>query len=327
MNVNDGTASESRRRHLGRFRTLLVSAPVWIAVVLLFLLASAISPAFMSVGELRNIFQITAFLGIAAIGQTIALMVGGIDLSIGGVVTLTNILATSLMDGRNGAILPSIGACLLGGILIGLVNGTLIAYLRVTPMIATLSTNSILFGIALVYTGGAPHGSAAPLFIPIGQGHIGSVPASGVSWIVVALAMAYVLRRTVFGRWVYAVGANPVAARLMGVPVQPVLLASYVLSSLMAVLCGLLITAYIGNPSLGIGDQFLLTSVAAAVVGGTALTGGVGSVVSTIGGALFIMEANSFTNIAHMSTGTQFIVQGVIIALSVLVYRSVLSAN
>ena len=311
----------------GWLRALAVRSPVWIAVALLFLLASSISPAFMSLEEVRNIFQVTAFLGVTAIGQTIALMVGGIDLSIGGMVTLTNILATSVMDGHNSAILPAVGACLLAGVLVGLINGVLIAYLRVTPMIATLSTNSILFGVALVYTGGAPHGSAAPLFAPVGQGHIGGVPASGLSWIIVALIMSYVLTRTVFGRWVYAVGANPVAAGLMGVPVQPVLLGAYTLSSLMAVLGGLLITAYIGNPSLGIGDQFLLTSVAAAVVGGTALTGGIGSIISTIGGALFIMEANSFTNITHMSTGTQYIVQGVIIALSVLVYRFVLRTN
>lgn len=324
----------SDRAHWGRrqsggawLRALATRGPVWIAVVLLFVLASAISPAFMSVEEVRNIFQVTAFLGIAAIGQTIALMVGGIDLSIGGVVTLTNILAASVMDGRNAAIPLAVLVTLLAGIAVGLVNGTLIAYLGVTPMIATLSTNSILFGVALVYTGGAPHGSAAPSFVPIGQGHIAGVPASGLSWIVVALVVAYVLTRTVFGRWVYAVGANPVAARLMGVPVQPVLLAAYSLSSLMAVLGGLLITAYIGNPSLGIGDQFLLTSVAAAVVGGTALTGGIGSIVSTIGGALFIEEANSFTNIAHMSTGTQYIVQGVIIALSVLVYRFALRTD
>ncbi len=148
--------------------------------------------------------------------------------------------------------------------------------------------------------------------MPFGQGHIGGFPASGLSWIIVALIVAYVLTRTVFGRWVYAGGANPVAVELMGVPMQPVLLGAYTLSSLMAALGGLLITAYIGNPSLGIGDQFLLTSAAAAVVGGTALTGGIGSIISTVGGALLIMEANSFTNIAHMSTGTQYIAQGVV---------------
>lgn len=308
----------------GILRRMLTGAPVWAAVVLLYLLASVVSPAFLSANEMRNIFQVTSFLGVVSIGQTIALLVGGVDLSIGGVVTLTNILAAAQMNGNDAAIPAAVAICLVAGIGVGVINGVLVALLRVTPLIATLSTNSILFGLALVYTGGAPHGTVAPGFQPLGQGRIWTLPVSAFCWIVLALGMAFLLRRTVFGRWVYAVGANPVAARLMGVPVRTVLLAAYALSAFTAVLGGLLITAYIGNPSLGIGDQFLLTSVAAAVVGGTALTGGVGSIVSTIGGALFITEANSFTNIARMSTGTQFIAQGAIIAFSVLVYRAVM---
>ena len=135
------------------------------------------------------------------------------------------------------------------------------------------------------------------------------------------LAVAFLLHRTIFGRQLYAVGANTTAAEMMGVAVQKVLMAGYMLSATMAVLGGLLLTSYIGSPSLGIGDQFLLTSIAATVVGGTALSGGVGSVINTIGGTLFITELNSFTNIVHVSTGVQFVLQGTVIALSVLTYR------
>lgn len=305
-------------------RRAFTGAPVWAAVVLLYLLASAVSPAFLSGNEVRNIFQVTSFLGVVAIGQTVALLVGGVDLSIGGVVTLTNILCAAVMNGDNGAIAGAVALCIGIGIGVGLLNGVLVAHLGVTPLIATLSTNSILFGLALVYTGGAPHGAVAPGFELLGQGRLWTLPVSAFCWVALALVMAFLARRSVFGRWIYATGANPVAATLMGVPVRAVLVAAYALSAFIAVLGGLLITAFIGNPSLGIGDQFLLTSVAAAVVGGTALTGGIGSIVSTVGGALFITEANSFTNIAHMSTGTQFIVQGAIIASSVLVYRAVL---
>jgi ribose transport system permease protein len=107
----------------------------------------------------------------------------------------------------------------------------------------------------------------------------------------------------------------------MGVPVNQVIIGAYVLSAVMAALGGLLLTSYIGSPSLGIGDQFLLTSIAATVVGGTALSGGIGSVLNTIGGTLFITELNSFTNIVQVSTGVQFVLQGTVIALSVLMYR------
>jgi ribose/xylose/arabinose/galactoside ABC-type transport system permease subunit len=133
--------------------------------------------------------------------------------------------------------------------------------------------------------------------------------------------MVWLTRKTIFGRRLYAVGANPEAARLVGIAVRRTVTAAYILSSVMAALGGLLLTSYIGSPSLGIGDQFLLTSIAAVVVGGTALNGGVGSVLATIGGTLFITELNSFTNIVSVSTGTQFVLQGAIIALSVLLYR------
>ncbi len=125
-----------------------------------------------------------------------------------------------------------------------------------------------------------------------------------------------------FGRRLYAVGANPTAARLMGVRVEAITISAYVLSAVLAAIGGLLMTAYIGAPSLGIGNEFLLTSVAAVVVVGTALTGGVGSVIATIGGAIFITELNSFTNVIRITTGTQMSLQGAVIAASVILYRS-----
>ncbi len=136
-------------------------------------------------------------------------------------------------------------------------------------------------------------------------------------------SVAWASRKTVYGRWLYATGANPAAARLMGVPVTAVVISAYVASAVLAAIGGLLFTAYIGAPSLGIGNQFLLTSIAAVVVGGTALTGGIGSVVATIGGTIFITELNSFTNVIRVTTGTQMVLQGAIIALSVILYRSI----
>jgi len=236
---------------------------------------------------------------------------------------MTNIVATSLMLGQNDRIAPAVLACLLIGVLVGAINGALVAILRVAPIIATLAMNSILFGAALVYTGGAPHGASAPAFDFLGQGSVFGLPASALCWLLVTAVLAFALRRTTYGRWLYAVGANARAARLMGVPTRAVLVTAYMLSAVLAVLGGLLVTAYIGNPSLGVGNQFLLTSVVAVVVGGTALTGGVGSVAATIAGALFVTELTSFTNIAQASTGVQYVIQGVLIALSVIAYRMI----
>ena len=296
---------------------------VWFAVAALFVISGLISPAMFHFSQVLNVLQVAAFLGVLATGQTLALLIGGIDLSQAGMVTLVNIVSTSLMLGTNGNIAEAVLVSLAVAALIGLCNGIVIVFLKVTPLIATLAMNSILFGAALVYTGGAPHGEAAPGFEWIGAGNLFGVPVSMIFWLVIALLVAWASRKTVYGRWLYATGANATAARLMGVPVTAVVISAYVASAMLAAIGGLLFTAYIGAPSLGIGNQFLLTSIAAVVVGGTALTGGVGSVIATIGGTIFITELNSFTNVIRVTTGTQMVLQGAIIALSVVLYRSI----
>jgi ribose transport system permease protein len=296
-------------------------SPIWFAALLLYAVSGLFSPGMFQVQQVLNILQVSAFLGLIATGQTLALLVGGIDLSVAGVVTMVNIVATSVMAGRDSALLLGLLLCLLLSCLVGLINGLLITWLRVTPLVATLGVNSILFGSALVYTGGAPHGGISPGFAFFGQGHLTGFPVSTICWLLVAFFTAWIMRATVLGRQLYAVGANSAAARLVGMRVYQVTIAAYVLSSVLAGLGGLLLTSYIGSPSLGIGDQFLLSSIAATVVGGTALTGGIGSVIGTIGGTLFITELASFTNVVHVSTGTQFVLQGAVIACSVLLYR------
>jgi ribose/xylose/arabinose/galactoside ABC-type transport system permease subunit len=242
-------------------------------------------------------------------------------------ITLTNIVATSVMLGQPENIPLAVGFCLFLALLAGLLNGILVVVIGITPLVATLGANSILFGAALVYTGGAPRGEAAAAFEAIGTGKLLGIPAPTLIWVALAVVLFALTRMTVFGRWLYATGANPAAARLMGVPVERVIVGAYGISAVMAALGGLLLTAYVGSPSLGIGNQFLLTSVAAVVVGGAALTGGVGGVLATVGGAIFITELNSFTNIVRVTTGTQFVLQGAIIVLSVIAYRRLSGAS
>jgi ribose/xylose/arabinose/galactoside ABC-type transport system permease subunit len=300
---------------------------VWLAVIGLYVVSGLISPAMFQWSQLLNILQVASFLGVIALGQTFVVLTGGIDLSQAGIVTLTNIVATSLMLGLNDNIVIAVFACLAIAAMAGVANGILVTVIGITPLIATLGTNSILFGAALVYTGGAPRGEAAPAFELIGTGTVLGIPNPTLIWLAIGLAMAWLTRATVFGRWLYATGANTEAAAMAGVPVERVTVAAYALSSLLAAAGGLLLTAYIGSPSLGIGNPFLFTAIAAVVVGGAALTGGVGSMIATIGGAVFITELNSFTNIIRVSSGTQFMVQGFIIIASVLIYRRLSGAR
>jgi len=309
-------------KRIDTFNRFLRSAgAVWIAVILLYIVSGLVSPAMYQTSQVMNILQVAAFLGVIALGQTMVILVGGIDLSQAGTITLINIVATSLMLGQSENIAIALIACLALALVIGLLNGLLVIIVGITPLVATLGMNSILFGAALVYTGGAPRGDVAPAFEVLGTGDVLGLPAPALIWLVVAVALFALTRMSVFGRWLYATGANPNAAALMGVPVERVTVGAYVFSSVLAAFGGLLLTAYVGSPSLGIGNQFLLTSVAAVVVGGTALTGGVGGILATVGGAIFITELTSFTNIVRVTSGTQFVIQGGIIILSVLVYR------
>jgi ribose transport system permease protein len=156
---------------------------VWIAVILLYLVSGLISPGMFQISQALNILQIAAFLGIVAIGQTLALLVGGIDLSVAGVVTMSNIVVTSLVIGRSDTLVPALVISLLLAAAVAFLNGLLITLARVTPLVATLGTNSILFGAALVYTGGAPHGSISPLFAVCGQGtSLGYRSARSAGW-------------------------------------------------------------------------------------------------------------------------------------------------
>lgn len=298
---------------------------VWIAAISLYLISGFISPAMFQLGQVLNILQVASFLGVIAAGQTIAVLTGGIDLSQAGVVTLTNIVATSIMLSQPENIPAAIVVVLVLALLVGLANGFLVTAVGVTPLIATLGMNSVLFGAALVYTGGAPSGGTPVEFQVIGTGSLFGIPNPALIWLGLSLGLLVLTRRTSYGRRLYATGANPRAAEMMGVNVGRTIVSAYVLSALMAALGALLLTAYVGAPSLGIGNQFLLTAVAAVVVGGAALTGGSGSVVATMGGAIFITELSSFTNIIQVSTGTQFVIQGALILVSVLVYRALVA--
>lgn len=302
-------------------RGLAEIGAIWIAVLGLYALAALISPPMLQLGQVFNILQVAAFLGVIALGQFVVVLSGGIDLSQAGVVTLTNIVATSVILGQDAMVLPAVALCLGLALGIGFLSGIMVAVFGITPLVATLGMNALLFGAALVYTGGAPRGAGAPALDVIGNGNLAGLPVSTLIWLGLAAALWAVMRGTVLGRWLYAVGGNARAAHMMGVPVERVTVTAYVLSALMAACGGLLLTAYVGNPSLGIGNPYLFTSVAAVVVGGAALSGGIGSVPATVGGAIFITVLGSFTNIVRVSTGAQFIIQGALILISVYAYR------
>ena len=291
---------------------------IWIGLIALYIVSVLLAPSMLSFTHLLNLLQIASFLGVVALGQTLVILSGGIDLSVSGVIMMTNVLICYFMNGDSSNTLIALAICTVAAIIAGVINGLLITKLKVIPLICTLAMSQILFGFALIFTGGLPRGSVGAEFSVIGTGRLFSViPVSFIIWFALAIGLYLLLRKTVFGRKVYAVGANDKASWASGISVAGTSIKIYVISALTAMVTGLLISAYVNIPSFGVGDPYALNSVAAVVVGGTLLTGGVGSVISTVGGVLFVSQINALTNVLNVSTGGQLLIQGAIIIIGV----------
>lgn len=294
---------------------------VYFALLLLVIVLGIFSPSSAAPSNLLNLVRQGATIGLVAIGQTIVLINGGLDLSVGSTVILADVMAAQMINGREDAVLPVVLLVLGVGLLIGFVNGIVITRFNVTPFIATLGMNFIVFGAALVYSGGAPRGSIPDSMRFWGNGFIaGTIPMAAMVWVVVTFIAALLLTRTTMGRRLVAAGANPQAARLSGVAVQQVGLVAYVISGFMAAAGGLMLVAYVGVGTLEVGQDFLLGSIAAAVIGGTPFEGGRGTLWGTFGGVLFLMVLYSILTVLALPTSGRRIAEGLIILIAIALY-------
>ncbi len=296
---------------------------IFFALLLLLILLSVISPRSTEVGNLLNMVRQGATIGLVAIGQTVVLITGGLDLSVGSVVILADVMAAQMINGQEAMVLPVIALVLAIGAGIGLANGILVTRFRVTPFIATLGTNLIVFGAALVYSGGAPRGSIPESMRFWGNGFIGGVfPAAALIWIAVTIVVALLIGRTTFGRRLVAVGANRRAAYLSGVNDARTVMLAYVFSGFMAAAGGLMLVAFIGVGTLEVGTDFLLGSIAAVVIGGTPFEGGRGTIWGTFGGVLFLTVVYSVLTVLALPTSGRRIVEGLIILGAIYLYSN-----
>lgn len=291
---------------------VLVAAIVIEAVVF-----AAIAPGFASVDNAVNVALSIAVTGILAVGMTAVIITGGIDLSVGSVVALTGVAGAMAAAGATGApASASIVAALAVGLVSGVVNGTLVAYLRVQPFIATLAMLTIARGAAFILSGGRSIGDLAPSFGLLGRSVPLGVPAPVIVMVVVMLAGSFVLRRTVFGRHVYAIGGNPEAAWLAGVRTQRALWIVYLLNGVLAGLAGLTLASRLGAGVPNSGLQYELDVIAAVVVGGTSLAGGRGTIMGTLWGTVFIGVLTNGLNLANVDPYVQKVALGVVILIA-----------
>lgn len=293
-------------------------------LALLVLVTGVVEPGYFSVRGVRNTLLLAAPVGILAAAQTILMLTRGIDISVAMVGTLAAYVVGNQAAGAG--VGPAIVIGLAAGALVGVVNGLVVGIFRVHPLIVTLAMSAILLGLLTQWAQGFLRGgTAVPGFVrTVGSGSFPGnlVPYNAVVWAAVAVVVIVGLRRTGLGRMVYAIGDNPVAARLAGVRAWQVLLAVYAFSGFLAALAGMLIAGQTGAVDLRLAEQFLLPSVAAAVIGGTSLFGGVGAYSGTILGALILSVLDRMLNFLDATQAVKQVVFGVIVLVLAWAYAA-----
>jgi ribose transport system permease protein len=291
-------------------------------VLLLLLLGSLYSPSFLSPDYLLQQLKVASFLGVIATGAFIVILLGQIDLSVPWVVATGGMMAaaaTAYGAAGEALAIPFGVAC---GIALGLVNGVGVAYLRIPSMIITLATNAVAQGLMVVHTGGfSPQdsASAAMRFLATGETFFG-LPNALIVWALIGGGAMFLLSRTVYGRYVYAIGNRERAAYLSGVDTRRVVMAAFAISGGLAAFGGVLLAGYASKAAQAMGDPYLLPAIAAVVLGGASILGGRGSYAGTVAGVLLVTLLQSILSVMQMPEAGRQIVYGVVIAVMLLVY-------
>jgi ribose transport system permease protein len=295
--------------------------PIWPATALLFLISPLLARGSLEPSTLSGLAPFAAILAIASIGQTLVVQQRGLDLSIPGVVSLATVIITLVPDGDDAllpvALLLTFGACGLAGLL----SGVAVTRFGITPLIATLGVNALLIGAVLQLTGGTSKAIAAPALDAFAFGKTVGIPNTVLVALVALAVVSFIVRATLVGRRFVAVGANPAAALAAGIRVRAYEASAYVIAALFGGLAGILLAGYVGTPGLLAGEQYLLPSIAAVVLGGTSLVGGRGSVVATAVGAVFLVQLQSVVRGMGAPASVQLIILGLIIGLGMAARR------
>lgn len=314
------TAPAPRTRRRPGHTALLQRYGIYVALVLLMLVASVLAPAFYSRGNLLSLSRTAAVLALVTIGQTFVVLGGGIDLSVGGVMAMTTIIAADITHGKNDKVLVAVLVALALSSAVGLLNGLLVTWRQIPPFVGTLGMLVLLDGARLAYTKGVPSGAIPPLLQSLGKGNTLGIPTGVLIALAAVLVAWLVLKSGGFGRALYATGSNPVASRLSGVHVDRVVIGTYVISSLLAGVAGILLSGYIGYVDRYIGRGFDLDSIAAVAVGGVSLAGGSGTVTGSLGGVLLVTILVNLVLLLNLNVQLQLVVKGLVIVGAVALY-------
>ena len=295
---------------------------VYAIMILMLIFGNIAVPGFISTNNIAVILREMSFLGICAIGQTLAILTGGIDLSLSNTLLLCNIMSAYIVSGSDKNVPAALLVCLLVSTAIGLVNFAGVYLLHIPAMIMTLASGSAVYGIAYIYCDGAPKGKSSPFTSDlVNSRFLGTINWTTVIWLILSVVIIIVLKYSVFGRSVYAIGVNPVTASYSGISVPKTLAVIYILSSVLAGFTGFLFLGYTGTAYLSTGATYNMDSIASVVIGGTSIAGGSGGYLGTVAGVGIMTILTSLLTAMAVPQAGKDIVQGIlIIVLLITVY-------
>jgi ribose transport system permease protein len=320
----DRTATSMPRPpfHVRHADVLRYALPAYVCLVIIVLVTQFwLGRAVFSLPYWNALFVLSSFLAVLALGQGTVILTGGLDLSVPWTIGLCGILLAGMVSGSDAALVYALPLVLLIACLIGLANGIGIVYLGISPIVMTLAMNGILQGAALLYSQGTPAGFSSPMLRWFMTGRIGFVTPVVLFLVVFVAVAVLLLSRTSFGRRVYGIGNGVRAAKLSGIAVDRTLILVYVLSAFCAGLVGVMLTGFSGQASLGMGDEYLLPSIAVVVVGGALITGGRGHYLGMLGGVLLLTALQMLLAGTNLPYATRAILYGLVVLGAVMALR------
>lgn len=292
---------------------------IMLVLLLLVVLLSVLSPVFLTPNNLLTVLKQISHNMCLALGMTLVIILGGIDLSVGALVAMIGTVTVGLIVNQGVPIFAGILIGLFLGIICGAINGGFVAFFKFPAFIVTLSMMNIARGAAYIYCGGKTTRIMDERFVRIGTGSLGLIPVPVIYMLVMIVIFSILLNKTKFGTYIYAIGGNREAARLSGVPIKLTEIAVFTIAGFMASFAGIVLAArmYSGQPSVGDGHE--LNAIAACVLGGISMSGGVGRIGGTVMGVLVMGVINNGLNLLNVSTYWQYVAKGAIILIAVMV--------
>jgi len=287
-----------------------------LTLLLLCICMSFLSSKFLTGSNIINIFRQASQYGICAIGMVMVILLGGIDLSVGSVQAMAGVASVVVLN-KTDSIFLAVGTGILVGAFVGLVNSLIITKMNITPLICTLGTMSIISGVTLVATKAVSYQVTNKTYMKLGMGRIGMIPIPVIILAVLIVIFYFILKHTVYGRYIYAIGGNKNAASLAGIPVDTIIIITYIISGMLTGLAAVILSARLGSGQPTAGTGFEMSVIAAVIIGGVSLSGGKGSLSGAMIGVLTLYVLTNGMVLLDVSSFWQDIMRGILIILAV----------